>query len=315
MRYTENEIKTIIDLYSAGNNTVQIAQVTGKSQTGIERLLKSLNLYSKKSSLKITDPILLADITDMYLNKRISTVEIGNKYNVSDVTITSILRRNGITVTKKRCRTIINSSYFEQIDTEYKAYFLGLIIADGSVILDSKNKKSFALSLVEQDDYVLYSLSKEISDNLLPINKSLYTHRQNMSHLRFSDAEFVSNLEKYGVIPNKTYHTFFPDIPNDLLKHFIRGYFDGDGCVCFTKNKLVVSFTGSKIIIPEIINKLLEANVINRIPAITDRGNFCSTSFAKRQSIINFYNYLYKDSNIYLTRKRDKFTGVLGGNI
>lgn len=315
MKYTDDEIKNIIDLYKNGNNTVQVALITKKSQTGIERLLKSLGLYVKRTSLTITSADSINDIIDMYVNKRISTVKIGLKYHVSDNTIASVLKRAGVSVTKKRCRTVINSSYFEKIDSERKAYFLGLIIADGSIIRGRTNCKAFALSLVEQDDYVIRDLSYEISGGFLRTYKTLFSYRQNMTTLKFSDAEFISNLEKLGVVPCKTEHTFFPDIPEHLMRHFIRGYFDGDGCICFTKNKLVVSFVGSKDLIPEVFKKLFDAKVIQRIPAITDRGNFCSSSFSKRQSIINFYNYLYKDSSIYLTRKRDKFTGVLGSNV
>lgn len=315
MRYTNDEIKTIIDLYSNGHNTVQIASDLNKSQTGIERLLKRNNLYAKKSFLKITDINSIKDIIDMYVNKRISTTDIGLKYNVSDNTIASILRKNNVIVTRKRCRTIIHSDYFKNIDTEFKAYFLGFIIADGSIILDSKNKKSFAFSIVEQDSYILTKLSQEISNGILPIQIVKYEYRQNMSSIRFSDQEFILNLEQYGVIPNKTYNTFFPDIPSNMLRHFIRGYFDGDGCVCLTSKRTAVSFVGSKILIPEIFKILFEKDIIQRIPTITDRGNFCSSSFAKKQSVINFYHYIYDNSNIYLTRKKDKFTGVLNSNI
>lgn len=316
MKYTADEVKKIIDLHKTGKNTVDIAIITKKSQSGIERLLRSAGVYNKANRLKIQNVEDINAIINLYINDRLSTEKIALMYNVSDNTISSLLRRSGVTVTRKRSRTAINSSYFESIDSEYKAYFLGFIIADGSVVLDKDNgKKYFSFGIVEKDNYILMAFSREVSNSKLPIYICEFNYRQNMAYIKFGDEEFISCLEKYGVIPNKTLFTFMPDIPDEYIRHFIRGYFDGDGCICFTNNKLVASFTGSKILIPEVLNKLYMDKVIETIPAITDRGNFCSTSFAKKQSIINFYHYLYDDSNIYLTRKRDKFTGVLGSNI
>ena len=45
----------------------------------------------------------------------------------------------------------------------------------------------------------------------------------------------ATDLAKYGIIPRKTGHEFLPidEIPDNLIRHFIRGFFDGDGTYVF----------------------------------------------------------------------------------
>mgnify|MGYP002625860766 CR=1 FL=1 len=47
-----------------------------------------------------------------------------------------------------------------------------------------------------------------------------------------SSPKMKVDLIRLGAIPNKSLILEFPkDIPNDLIRHFVRGYFDGDGCI------------------------------------------------------------------------------------
>ena len=47
-------------------------------------------------------------------------------------------------------------------------------------------------------------------------------------------------LYKLGCVPNKSLILKFPKLsiflnPKDLVKHFVRGYIDGDGCISYVK--------------------------------------------------------------------------------
>src|SRR5690606_16603830 len=91
----------------------------------------------------------------------ISTTNIGKEFNVTDKTIAKVLVDNGVSLRESGTqRKIINDNYFEDIDTEEKAYFLGLIIADGSIIRHlsegrSNRQLSISLELKEQDGYMV----------------------------------------------------------------------------------------------------------------------------------------------------------------
>lgn len=250
----------------------------------------------------------IKEIIDLYVNKRLSTEKIGKIYNVSDQTISSLLKRNNIIVDKRRCRTIIDSDYFKDIDTEVKAYYLGLIAADGCISKYKNSKVTFSIELESSDIDILNKLSIELCgfDSLVKTYSRI--GRNNTSKIAFSDKIFTDNLINNGIIFNKTFKLEFPrNISNELIHHFIRGYFDGDGSVYFKKDILHFNFVGSKLFIPELNKYLFNIGIFNREYAIIDRGNFCSIHIGGVEQSKRFYNYIYNNSNFFLNRKKTVF--------
>lgn len=247
-------------------------------------------------------------IIELYLLKRYSTIKIGNIFNVSDNTISSILKRNNIIVDKRRCRTPIDSNYFQNINSEAKAYFLGLIAADGSIIKDKRDKIYFSLELNSNDIDILEKLSIEISGNKNIIKTYFRPGRNSTSKISFSDKTFTDSLIHNGIVFNKTINLQFPkNIPDNLMNHYIRGYFDGDGSVYLKNNIAHFNFVGSKSFIPELNKYLFNIGIFNKIYSIIDRGNFCSIHIGGRKMSLDFYNYIYNNVNFFLNRKKLKF--------
>src|SRR5258706_2989612 len=118
----------------------------------------------------------------------------------------------------------INESFFEKIDSEEKAYFLGLLFADGT---NSIKKTEVKLALGEIDKHILSRLN-----NFFQPTKPLYFQksklgRQNLYKLIINSKKISYRLNDLGIVPNKTHKLIFPKyLDNNLLKHFIRGYFD-----------------------------------------------------------------------------------------
>ena len=133
---------------------------------------------------------------------------------------------------------MINQNYFKQINTEEKAYFLGLIYADGNV-----TGNIFQILLAEEDAGVLEILKNSIK----PSSKLYYYDRKNIKWKnckRFSihNKEIVKDLQNWGVYERKTYTSLkIPKINNVLIKHFIRGFLDGDGFISFTESNFIFS--------------------------------------------------------------------------
>ena len=240
---------------------------------------------------------------------RVSTTKIGDLYGVSDVTVASLLKRNGITVTKKRCRTPINSNYFKVVDTANKSYFLGLIAADGSIFKTSKGKMVFSLQLQEKDKDILDSLSIELSGSVSMVRNDSRTDpaKQKMFTIRFSDEIFIENLMDLGILPRKTENLDWINLPENLIRDFIRGYFDGDGSVYISNNNVYGNFVGNKIFIPKLRDYLFEKSILPTRYAIIDRGNFCSFHFGSKEGNLSLYNYMYYDECLCLERKKVKF--------
>jgi hypothetical protein len=117
-------------------------------------------------------------------------------------------------------------------------------------------------------------------------------------------------LERLGFSSNKSYDLSFPDIPKHLYKHFIRGNFDGDGCISVSNNRLHVSFcTASSKFKDDIISQINSIGVcIHDYPYIDDYGvTIHRPTINKNSDKIQLLDYMYKDCSIYLDRKYKKY--------
>lgn len=121
------------------------------------------------------------------------------------------------------------------------------------------------------------------------------------------------DLLKYGVIPNKSKYTYFPNIPEEFHSHFIRGVFDGDGCICISKKpfKIKFSITGNILLIEKIQEILMQKCNLNKTKLYNDKKHPPEIVTMQNTIARNFhlmYNYLYKDcENLFLIRKKEKF--------
>ncbi len=251
-------------------------------------------------------------IIKMYEVDRISTAAIGKKFNVTDHTVSSYLKSLGCNVSRKRSRTPILSNYFEKIDIQNKAYFLGLIAADGSVFQCNKGKIVFSISLIDKDLLDLLSIEICGSDKLVREVKRKYRDGSSkMYEIKFSDEIFTNNLISNGILINKTFTLDFPNIDEEFISHYIRGYLDGDGTVYKSSGKLFIAFYGNKIFIPKLRDYLFNNNILETKYAIIDRGNHCSIHISSKKANLSMYNYIYNNSNIYLKRKKSIFDFAL----
>lgn len=120
---------------------------------------------------------------------------------------------------------IINN-YFEFIDSEDKAYWLGFIYADGCV---TKDHKQLIINLAPKDYNHLEKFKQCIQ------GKYQIRFKDNNRYVSYcvSCKQFIEYLINDGCIPHKSLILQFPNtniLPIEYRRHFIRGYFDGDGC-------------------------------------------------------------------------------------
>lgn len=225
-----------------------------------------------------------------------------------------------------------NDSYFNNIDTEAKAYLLGFILADGYLIQE-KNIKSKRICLNNSiDDISIFELfQKEIAPKSKIIKSNKQTgvkFRKEQITIRITSFEMFNTLNnKFGIIQNKTndnnYSFPFNQIPVDLYRHFIRGYFDGDGSVSFHENKYnTIFFNFSFVFNSENFCKQI-ANIFKELFKITPMiyyhkgktANWYSLRFNYNRNRVEkiklIYDYLYKDSLYFLNRKKVKFDKYL----
>jgi hypothetical protein len=128
------------------------------------------------------------------------------------------------------------SNYFNEINTQEKAYILGLLYADGC---NSTESRTINIALKEDDLNILIKIknaikaSQEIKLRKRSLEKSnIGYQRKDMYKLSITDKQISEDLTKWGCVKAKTFKLKFPYfLQKELIKHFIRGYFDGDGCI------------------------------------------------------------------------------------
>ena len=198
------------------------------------------------------------------------------------------------------------NDFFKVIDTEEKAYWLGFIYADGCV---TKNDKCLILELSAKDYDHIVKFQNAIKSTH---NIKLYA-RNNYKYARLTIGckEMVLDLKQKGCISHKSLLLVFPfcHIPDELISHFIRGYYDGDGCLSVTSNikgtkkrtDYTLSFLGTKEMLDG-INKYLPINMpIKKEMRIYRMRN------QSKKVINDILSFLYQDASVYLERKYKKY--------
>lgn len=270
---------------------------------------------------KITDQM-KQDIINDY-NNGLSAIKIANKYLGSKLKynrIIKLLKSENLYIrnaSNRRQIYDIDENFFDNIDTEEKAYFLGFLYADGG-----RSGNAVYLSLKEDDKHIL-----DTFNNLLKTNKPLGHYVNNMNYkyyrLAIQNKKLVSSLETLGIVKSKTFKINFPTWLKDyLIKHFIRGYFDGDGCITITKtrNKALVSFTSNEMFIEQ-LKPIIESKVnINSLISLVYGVKKADPRIKRlvisgNKQIITFLKWLYEDSSIYLYRKYNKTQQLINNPI
>lgn len=181
-------------------------------------------MHPRKYSEDVVD-----QIKQMYKDGK-SSIKIGDELGISKVTIIYILKRENVdrrTHQELNLKFKCNEHFFDSIDSESKAYWLGFISADGYI--RPAPKRILGITLSDKDEHHIQLLKNALgSDHTI-------TKYGGTARLHIYSDFLTSALAVHGVIQNKTFTMEFPSIPQHIIRHFIRGYFDGDGC--FTANK------------------------------------------------------------------------------
>lgn len=247
------------------------------------------------------------------------------------------IKTRNIKVKRKGQRPIVNDKYFNNIDSENKAYILGFFLADGTISSEKRKKNSpYSNRIGFNNSIDDLEIIEKIRDEISP-DSNIQTHQYNrgalnrkpQATLRITSNEIIKTLKNdFNISQNKTFNINFKfnfdKIPNHLIRHFIRGFFDGDGSVSFylvPKRRTMFfnfSFVFTSLDFTNQIGNLF-AELFNIKPVIYKKigktVDWYSLRFNYYQNrtdkIKEIYKYLYQDSNIFLKRKRNKFDEYL----
>ena len=192
---------------------------------------------------------------------------------------------------------------FEIIDTEEKAYWLGFMYADGCV--GSKEDK-IELGLAEKD---LKQIEK-FRDFMGITNQINYRENTKSYRMSFRSKNCKADLIKQGCIPRKSLLLNFPieeQVPKELVRHFIRGYFDGDGWFTNTESCFQVGIIGTENFIKGFLDNIEIQNKENKIFTVHREDGAKRYIFGAYEDVLSFLNWIYKDATIYLDRKYNHY--------
>lgn len=215
----------------------------------------------------------------------------------------------------KKSKYTYNHTYFKNIDTPNKAYWLGFIAADGNVSVNPEtNSGEIKIILQAKDGNHLQKFNKSLNGNVeikygkrqCNLNGKIYS----FSQIRLYSIEMANDLISYGIIPNKTFNLKFPSLNTSLIPHFIRGYFDGDGCITRNKRKNAIydikcDFTSADLNFLAELRKNLYENDIKSYFCIC-QNNIPKLVIGGMHNVDKFLNYIYKDATLYLDRKYNR---------
>ena len=201
-----------------------------------------------------------------------------------------------------------------QATNELEAYLLGFFYADGCVAkFECGAYRIFTISLCEKDKDYLQWMANILNEHLNTEYSLKYVESNKAYRLSVYKKDFISNIVRLGVTSNKTYENdsfVFNNIPDELKRHFIRGYFDGDGSISFykEKNRCHVGFVSlnNKLLtdIREYVYNTFQFGAI-RLDGKYSRYQICGNVSAKA-----FLDWLYNDAHYYMARKYDKYLQI-----
>lgn len=249
----------------------------------------------------------------------VSIPKLSIKYDINTRKIANTLKENGIVIRNRR-KFFYDENFFEKIDTELKAYWLGFLFADGCV-RDVKGAYVVKIKLSELDEEHLISLLKHIGSNQkeLRTETSKFKGSNNKEYqstgkvLLINSKKMVKDLISLGCTQNKTNNIIFPKINPEFISSFILGYFDGDGCITQRKIKgsvyYNVTFTsGSENFLDKVKQNLLKFGIqsISKYSYTT----FHRLQIANKLDLLKLKEYFYRDNNFCLERKKIKFDKI-----
>lgn len=227
---------------------------------------------------------------------------VKRKFGFRDDKFKKMCQYMGVSTRNDNIKHHFNRDAFRTIQTEGDAYILGFLTADGYIC---ESHLSVRLKIHSRDVDILHKINKHLKGNL-PIHESIHKDtKEKLVLLDIASAQIVRNLKQYGLHQAKSLkEPFYQDIPEHLLRHYIRGLIDGDGYI--SQKTCHIGICGSQDIVQNVAKHLQQ---VSGVPPENQRN-------ARQEKDTKLYRFelcgekaraamrwLYEGSNIHLDRK------------
>lgn len=243
--------------------------------------------------------------------------ELAKMFGVSTQTIYNTAARLGVTWPEDRRTYKPNDDFFKKWTPEM-AWVLGVIAADGHVTITKNNQHLVKINIKESDRDMIEKIR-----TLIEYDGKIYSQKKDggetQAVLSLTSKEMVLDLKSIGLGQNKTYSLEWPStVPESLASHFARGYFDGDGCISYDAHdgrpywRLESKVVGTPAFVSR-MRDVYASQTQSGCGSIVRNGNVDILCFGGRWSVIDFLNWIYKDSRpeTRLDRKYNIYRGLI----
>ncbi len=308
-KVSSENVKILIEEYNNGFSCSELGRKYGVSHSAISGLLSRRGIKIRNNKIDFTE-VEKQEIINLYLSGK-GTVEISKKYSVSFSWVNEFLKSRNVKIRNRSQASRIfkiNEHYFDKIDSEEKAYWLGFIFADGC-----NTRKGFTISISRKDKDHLNKIKNVLYDDNRYNIKDAYAFckgkKYKISQFWLTSKYLSGVLSGLGAIPAKSLVLKFPEwIDKLLIRHFIRGYFDGDGCLHVYRNRATATFSliGTNEFLNS-VNSILK-NKIGLIECcMSKRNRVWYLTTTRHNNLKLIYDWFYSDADLFLSRKKEKF--------
>jgi intein/homing endonuclease len=267
---------------------------------------------TKETLDQLTDSLSDKEISEMFGLSRTAATHLRKKLGIKSFNEKTGTRKYldhyPQNKTRKRAFSFVkegaNENYFHVIDSPRKAYWLGLLYADGWIVTEHSKPKGFSIALHERDKYLLEWFASDLNHKGL-VKKERATGK--LFQVKLTSEVAANDLIGLGVVPKKSKIVVLPKLNDKLYPYFVRGYFDGDGCVYTRKNSISIKITsGSNTMLLQ-LNELLKKCVFIEGSITEDKGCFNLCFYAGQA--LRLASYIYnteQEKDLCMVRKREK---------
>jgi transposase-like protein len=231
-----------------------------------------------------------------------SQKEVGEFLKVDKQVVKRTLKKMGVeprSQTVRARRHSLNTRFFQFIDTEEKAYWLGFLAADGNV---SKCRGNNAITLgLSAKDLAHVELFAKAIGTSAPIRRARSGKGTECAVLSIYCQEMVVDLAQVGIVPCKSLTAKAWNGPEELMAHYWRGVFDGDGSIFLGKQQWGMGLCGSEEMMKQ-FSSYLEHHGLAGLTTYFRKGIW-HLGFTGRPRCRAIADLLYSRATVYLPRK------------
>lgn len=324
--FTQEQLNQIKEYLDSGFSKKDIQELTGISAKALNRRIKENDWSSSRKRHSGLTQKELYEIKEKYEKREKTLEELSKEYNVSLNNLANRVSNNKWERAKKKTRYNCNENYFDNIDNEHKAYWLGFLFADGYILSKRERglneSQSFGFSISVQDIELFEKFKQDLNSNhpvnIYNVNTGFKTDKS-YGRILITSQHMVDSLKILGMTENKTYTVKMPNIPLELIPHFIRGYSDGDGSIIIShlksgEIKYEWTITSTKEMCQSIL-KYVEKPELKLSQRWPDRNlNNWTLNISGNKQVPLILSKIYNNATIFLERKYKKYAEMQGKN-